>query len=152
MISKGLECDIKNTLVFYLMKSWIWSKMLTMLKWNLTKVYLVTIYKTFLWPLLDYGDTIYCQPKNKSFCENLESVQYKATLAITGDVQGISRKNIYQELRPESLKSGRWFRRLSRGSTKLSSKTDKTLEQGKMMHQDTTIVEIVSSNLFSPLL
>ena len=123
-----------------------------MLKWNLTKVYLVTIYKTFLWPLLDYGDTIYCQPKNKSFCENLESVQYKATLAITGDVQGISRKNIYQELRPESLKSGRWLRRLSRGSTKLSSKTDKTLEQGKMMHQDTTIVEIVSSNLFSPLL
>lgn len=123
-----------------------------MLTLNLTKVYLVTIYKTFLWPLLDYGDTIYCQPKNKSFCENLESVQYKATLAITGDVQGISRKNIYQELRPESLKSGRWLGRLSRGSTKLSSKTDKTLEQGKMMHQDTTIVEIVSSNLFSPLL
>ena len=123
-----------------------------MLKWNLTKVYLVTIYKTFLWPLLDYGDIIYCQPKNKSFCENLESAQYKATLAITGDVQGTSRKNIYQELRLESLKSGRWLRRLSRGSTKLSSKTDKNLEQGKMIHQDTTIVEIVSSKLFSPLL
>ena len=115
-------------------------------------MYLVTIYKTFLWPLLDYGDIIYCQPKNKSFFENLESAQYKATLAITGDVQGTSRKNIYQELRLESLKSGRWLRRLSRGSTKLSSKTDKNLEQGKMIHQDTTIVEIVSSKLFSPLL
>ena len=45
---------------------------------------LITIYKAFLRPLIDYGDIIYDQPQNESFCEKLESVQYKAALAITG--------------------------------------------------------------------
>ena len=52
---------------------------------------LVTIYKAFLRPLLDYGDIIYDQPLNASFCEKLESVQYKAALAIAGPIQGTSR-------------------------------------------------------------
>ena len=38
----------------------------------------------FLRPLLDYGDIIYDQPNNNSFCEKLEAIQYKAALAITG--------------------------------------------------------------------
>ena len=58
----------------------------------------MTIYKTFLRPLIDYGDIIYDQPQNESFCEKLESVQCKATLAITGTVQGTSCLKIYQEL------------------------------------------------------
>ena len=52
---------------------------------------LVTIYKAFLRPLLDYGDIIYDQPLNASFCEKLESVHYKAALAIAGPIQGTSR-------------------------------------------------------------
>ena len=40
--------------------------------------------------LIDYGETIYDQPQNESFCEKLESVQYKAALAITGAIQGTS--------------------------------------------------------------
>ena len=69
--------------------------------------------KAFLRPLIDYGDIIYDQPQNESFCEKLESVQYKAALAITGAIHGTSRNKIYQELGLESLKSRRWYRRLS---------------------------------------
>ena len=63
-------------------------------------------------PLIDYGDIIYDQPQNESFCERLESVQYKVALAITGAIQGSSREKIYQELGLESLKSRRWYKRL----------------------------------------
>ena len=55
---------------------------------------------------------IYDQPQNESFCEKLESVQYKAALAITGAIQGSSREKLYQELVLESLKSRRWYKRL----------------------------------------
>ena len=74
---------------------------------------LLTIYKAFLRPLLDYGDMIYDQPQNQSFCDKLESVQYKAASAITGAIQGTSRNKLYQELGLESLKSRRWYKRLS---------------------------------------
>ena len=46
-------------------------------------------------------------PQNESFCEKLESMHYKAALAIAGAIQGISRDKIYQELGLESLKSRR---------------------------------------------
>ena len=59
------------------------------------------------------GDIIYDQPQNESFCNKLESVQYKAALAITGAIQGTSRDKLYQELGLESLKSRRWYKRLS---------------------------------------
>ena len=74
---------------------------------------LITIYKVFLRPLIDYGDIIYDQPNNDSFCEKLETIQYKAALAITGAIQGTSRDRIYAELGLESLKSRRWYNRLS---------------------------------------
>ena len=64
-------------------------------------------------PLIHYGDVIYDQLQNKSFSEKLESVQYKTTLAITGAMQGNSRDKLYQELGLESLKSRRWYKRLS---------------------------------------
>ena len=63
-------------------------------------------------PLIDYGDIIYDQPQNESCYEKIESVQYKATLTITGAIQGTSRDKIYQELSLESLKSRRWYKRL----------------------------------------
>ena len=52
---------------------------------------------------------IYDHLSNESFCEKLESIQYKAVLAITGAVQGTSRENIFMELRLESLKPRRWL-------------------------------------------
>ena len=74
---------------------------------------LMTICKAFLRPLFDYRDIIYDQPQNESFCEKLESVQYKATLAITSAIQGTSRDKVYQELGLQSLKSRRWYKRLT---------------------------------------
>ena len=60
-----------------------------------------------LTPLIEYGDIIYEQPQNESFCEKIEPVQYKAALAITGTIQGSSRDKIYQGLGLEPLKSRR---------------------------------------------
>ena len=47
---------------------------------------LLTIYKSFVRPHLDYGDIIYDQPQNESFCNKLESIQYNAALATTGAI------------------------------------------------------------------
>ena len=45
---------------------------------------LLTIYKSFIRPHLDYGDIIYDQAYNASFHQKLELLQYNACLAITG--------------------------------------------------------------------
>ena len=73
---------------------------------------MLTIYKSFVRPHLDYGDIIYDQPQNESFCNKLESIQYNAALAITGAIRGTSKTKLYKELGLEFLKSRRWFRRL----------------------------------------
>ena len=56
------------------------------LRHSLPQKSLMTIYKAFLRPLIDYGDIIYDQPQNESFCEKLESVQYNPALATTGAI------------------------------------------------------------------
>ena len=73
---------------------------------------LLTTYKSFLRPHLNYGDVIYDRVFNESFQNKLESVQYNAALAITGAIRGSSREKLYQELGFESLKSRRWYRKL----------------------------------------
>ena len=45
---------------------------------------LLSIYKCFIRPNLDFGDFIYDQPNNGSFCSKTENVQCNAALAITG--------------------------------------------------------------------
>ena len=65
---------------------------------------LLTIYKSFVRPQLDYGAVIYGQHYNNSFHQKLESIQYNAALAITGAIRGSSREKLYQELGLESLK------------------------------------------------
>ena len=73
---------------------------------------LLTIYKSFLRPHLDYGDVIYDRVLNESFQNKLESVQYNSPLAITGTIKGSSKEKLYQELGFESLKSWRCYRKL----------------------------------------
>ena len=73
---------------------------------------LVNIYKAFVRPHLDYGDIIYDNPSNDTFCHKIESVQYNAALAITGAIRGTSREKLYQELGLEYLSDRRWCRRL----------------------------------------
>ena len=58
------------------------------LRQSLPRKSLLTIYKAFLRSLIDCGDTIYDQPQNESFYYKTEFVQYKASLAITGAIQG----------------------------------------------------------------
>ena len=52
---------------------------------------LVTIYKSFIRPHLDYGDIIYDRPNNNSFTQNIETIQYNAAMAVTGAIKGTSR-------------------------------------------------------------
>ena len=73
---------------------------------------LVTIYKLFVRPHIGYGDIIYDQPNNDSFCDIIERVQYNAALAITGAIKGTSQLKLYKGLGFESLKCRRWFRGL----------------------------------------
>ena len=64
---------------------------------------LLTIYKSSLRAHLDYGDVICNHVFNESFRNKLESVQYKAALAITGAIRGSSREKLCQELELGSL-------------------------------------------------
>ena len=65
---------------------------------------LLTIYKSFIRPHSDYGDIIYNQLKNRSFCEKIESIQYQAALAITDAIHGTSQTKLHNELGIESMK------------------------------------------------
>ena len=83
------------------------------LRYSLPRKSLLTICKALLWLLVDHEDIIYDQPQIELFCDKLESVQYKAALAVTRAIQGTSRDKLYQELGLESLKSRTWYKRLS---------------------------------------
>ena len=74
--------------------------------------YLVTVYKVFIRPHLDYRDIIYYQTYNEFFHQKMESIQYNAALVITGAIRGTSREKLYQELGLESLCKRRWYKKL----------------------------------------
>ena len=78
----------------------------------LPRISLVTIYKAFVRPHLDYGDILYDQAFNNSFHDRLESIQYNTCLAITGAIRGTSREELYQELGLEPLRLRRLCRKL----------------------------------------
>ena len=73
---------------------------------------LITIYKSFIRPYLDYGDILYGKVFNASFHQKIESVQYNACLAITGAIRGSSREKNYQKLGLVSLQHRRWYQKL----------------------------------------
>ena len=78
------------------------------------------MYKTFARTLMDYCDIIYHQAAKitaagqvlSSLMEEVERVQYRAALAVTGAWQGTSRAKIYEELGWESLSDRRKVQRL----------------------------------------
>ena len=78
----------------------------------LPRASLITIYKSYIRPHLDYGDIIYDNPGNKTFSEKLESIQYNACLAITGCFRGTSQDKLYRELGFESLADRRYSCRM----------------------------------------
>ena len=79
---------------------------------SLPRKSLITIYKAIIRPHVAYGDILYDQPNNATFCQKTESFQYKAALAITGAIQGTSQEKLLEELNLETLKTRRWLRRL----------------------------------------
>ena len=74
---------------------------------------LVTIYKTFIIPHLDYGHTINDQAYNASFHQKLELLLFNACLAITRTIIGTLKENINEEVGLKSLKLRRWYRKIS---------------------------------------
>ena len=78
----------------------------------LARFTLINIYKAYVRPHLDYGDTIYDNSSNASLSQMIESVQYNAALAITCAIRGSSREKLYHELGLESLHDRRWYRKL----------------------------------------
>ena len=83
------------------------------LSFSVPRKALLTIYKSFIRPHLDYGDILYDKPGNQNFQNKLEKVQYKACLAITGAIQGTSRQKIYDELGLHTLIERRWRSKLT---------------------------------------
>ena len=73
---------------------------------------LLTIYKSFARPILEYGDIIYDKPHKAFFMEKIERVQYNVCFVITGAFKGTSRERLYQKLGLESLKGRRCHRKL----------------------------------------
>ena len=55
------------------------------------------IYKSFIRLYLDYEDVIYYKPSSVTFSRKIESVQYNATLGITGGIRGSSPEKLYLE-------------------------------------------------------
>ena len=64
------------------------------------------IYRLYVRPNLDYGDSIYhkCDPDMQlNFTEQLEQAQYKAALAVSGAWKGTNRLRLLEELGWETL-------------------------------------------------
>ena len=75
----------------------------------LPRLALMTIYKAFVRPRLDYGDVIYDEAYNETFHQKLESIQYNVCLALSGAIRGSSREKLHQELGLESFQRPRWY-------------------------------------------
>ena len=73
---------------------------------------LLTIYKSFIRPQLDYGDIIYGHAYNPSFQQKVKSIQYNTALAITRAIRGTSREKLFEKPGLDSLQRRRWYRKL----------------------------------------
>ena len=63
-------------------------------------------------PHLDYVDVIFDKAYNNSFQLRLESLQYKASLAVTGAIKVSPTEKLYQELWLKSFQNRQLFRKL----------------------------------------
>ena len=57
---------------------------------------LLTLYKIFVRPDLDYDNIICDQADNVNFHQKLELIQYNACLALTKAIRGISKETFYE--------------------------------------------------------
>ena len=73
----------------------------------------VAISKSCVRPHLNCGDILYDKPDSQNFESKIEKIQYKACIAITGAMQGTSKKKVYDELSLMSLNERRWYKKLT---------------------------------------
>ena len=64
---------------------------------TLSRQALITIYKAFVKPYLDYGDILYDQAYNASFHQKLEKIQYSACIAIIATIDYIRLTKTFDE-------------------------------------------------------
>ena len=81
--------------------------LLRKLRHPISRKYLLSIYKTFLRPHIDYCDVIYDKSYNEKFTDTVELFQYNVALAMTGAIKGTSKENLYNEIGLEYLKHRR---------------------------------------------
>ena len=79
---------------------------------HLPREVLLRIYKSFVRPNLDCGNIIFDKPNNESFKSRIETIHYKACVAVTGAIQGTSREHLFRELVLEYFSDRCWFRKL----------------------------------------
>ena len=79
---------------------------------TLSRTRLLTIYKNFVGPCLDYVDIIYDKPLTESFKDQLEMFQHYVALIINGAIKGVPTDRIYTELGLESLAKRRCYRKV----------------------------------------
>ena len=73
------------------------------------------IYKLYVRPHLDHGDTVYHKydpQMHLNFTQRIEQTHYCSALSVTGAWRGTSRERLYKEFCWESLYHRRWYRRL----------------------------------------
>lgn len=70
----------------------------------------MTLCKSFIRPHLGYGDVVYDESNNETFCGKQELVQLNAALAITGEIKGSFGEKVCKETGLECLKSRRRFK------------------------------------------
>ena len=73
---------------------------------------MLTIYKSFIRPHLEYGVIIYDQAYNVYLHQKLKSAQYNSALVITGAIRGKSTEKLSDGLGSEALEERRWYRKL----------------------------------------
>ena len=69
-------------------------RLLRNLRILLLRAPLITIYKSFIRPHLDYGNIIYDQTFNMLFQQKMETIQYSTALAITGAIRRSFREEL----------------------------------------------------------
>ena len=70
---------------------------------------LVTICKPFIKCHFECGDIIFDQVVNKTFHDNLGSIQYNTSFATTCAIKSTSREELYQGLDFKYLQEKHWF-------------------------------------------
>ena len=75
------------------------------------RLVLITMYKAFVKPHLDYENLIYDEAYNETFHQSLESIQDNACLSLSAAIRG-SREIFYHELGLKSLQHQYWCRKL----------------------------------------